>query len=119
MNVPVLVLGVLSVISAWLCGNAVGRRQYAKAATWAAGTAVILGVASAIDAAAGQWPAAAIYGAGTAGWAWIAWKNWRRRKRKRSLKALGHRARARLAAMLRSMPKPGPALRPVPQGARA
>lgn len=42
-----------------------------------------------------------------------------RRKRKRSLKALGHKARARLAAMLRSMPKPGPVLRPVPQGARA
>jgi len=41
---------------------------------------------------------------------------WSRRKRKRSLKALGHKARARLAAMARNMPKPGPVLRPVPQG---
>lgn len=40
-----------------------------------------------------------------------------RRKRKRSLKALGSKARARLAAMVKNMPTPGPVLRPVPQGA--
>jgi hypothetical protein len=45
---------------------------------------------------------------------------WSRRKRKkRSLKALGHKARARLAALAANMPRPGPVLRPVPQGARA
>jgi hypothetical protein len=42
-----------------------------------------------------------------------------RRKRRRSLKALGGRALKALAAMLRNMPRPGPVLRPVPQGARA
>jgi hypothetical protein len=40
-----------------------------------------------------------------------------RRNRKRSLKLLGVKARARLAAMLRSMPRPSPRL--VPQGAGA
>jgi len=54
----------------------------------------------------------------------IWWLNWwldRRggRRKKRSLRQLGHKARARLAAMARSMPRPGPVLRPVPQGARA
>lgn len=49
-------------------------------------------------------------------WAWWWWQG-RRKRRKRSLKALGHKARARLAAMARNMPKPGPVLRPVPQGA--
>jgi hypothetical protein len=38
-----------------------------------------------------------------------------RRNRKRSLKLLGAKARARLAAMVRSMPRPSPRL--VPQGA--
>lgn len=47
---------------------------------------------------------------------WLWWRGPRNRRR-RSLRALGHKARARLAAMLRSMPGPGPALRPVPQGA--
>ena len=41
---------------------------------------------------------------------------WSRRKRKRTLASLGSKARARLAAMIRNMPKPGPVLRPVPQG---
>jgi hypothetical protein len=40
---------------------------------------------------------------------------WSRRKRKRTLAALGNKARARLAAMIKKMPKPGPVLRPVPQ----
>lgn len=49
-------------------------------------------------------------------WARWWWRD-RRKRRKRSLKALGHKARARLAAMARNMPRPGPVLRPVPQGA--
>jgi hypothetical protein len=57
-------------------------------------------------------------GAIAAIWARSWWRGPRKR-RKRSLKALGHKARARLAAMARSMPRPGPVLRPVPQGARA
>ena len=40
---------------------------------------------------------------------------WSRRKRKRSLRALGNKARARLAAMIRNMPERRPVLRPVPQ----
>jgi hypothetical protein len=57
---------------------------------------------------------------GVAGyWAWLWWQQWRRRRRKRSLRALGHKARARLAALAANMPRPGPVLRPVPQGARA
>lgn len=117
MSLPAFAIGLLSVVSAWLCGNAVGRGRYGRAAMWAAAAAVTLGLAAAVDAAGGHWLPSAIYAAGAAGWAWISWKNWRRRKRRRTLKALGHKARARLAAMLRSMPKPGPALRPVPQGA--
>ncbi len=45
-------------------------------------------------------------------WLWT-----RRKDMKRAVRALGNKARARLAAMARSMPRPGPALRPVPQGA--
>lgn len=45
-------------------------------------------------------------------WLWT-----RRKDLKRALRALGHKARARLAAMARNMPRPSPVLRPVPQGA--
>jgi hypothetical protein len=56
--------------------------------------------------------------------AMIWWLNWwldrgGRRRKKRSLKALGNKARAAVEAMLRNMPKPGPVLRPAPQGAPA
>lgn len=37
---------------------------------------------------------------------------WSRRKRKRSLKALGAKARARLAVMVKNMPRPSPRLVP-------
>lgn len=50
---------------------------------------------------------------------WLWWHGRGGRKRKRPLRALGHKARARLAAMARNMPKPGPLLRPVPQAVRA
>jgi hypothetical protein len=45
----------------------------------------------------------------------ILWWWSRRKRRKGALKALGHKARARLAALVENMPKPGPVLRPVPQ----
>jgi hypothetical protein len=61
----------------------------------------------------GGWPYSAAYGASGL-LALILWW-WSRRKRKRSLRQLGHKARVRLAAMARNMPKPGPVLRPVPQ----
>jgi hypothetical protein len=49
----------------------------------------------------------------------ILWWWSRRRGKRKALKALGAKARARVAAMVKNMPKPGPVLRPVPQGARA
>ena len=58
-------------------------------------------------------PAEVIGGAASCLLALILWW-WSRRKRKRTLAALGNKARARLAAMLRNMPKPGPVLKPVP-----
>lgn len=72
--------------------------------------------ASALSAAStGWWPAPLAYGAsGLAGL--VLWW-WSRRKRKRSLRQLGRKAKARLAAMIRSMPRPSPRL--VPQGVRA
>jgi small-conductance mechanosensitive channel len=79
-------------------------------------TAAVLAVLYALQ---GNGPQAALY-VGVAGyWAWLWWQQWRRRRRKRSLRALGHKARARLAAMARNMPRPGPVLRPAPQGAPA
>ena len=47
----------------------------------------------------------------------VLWWHSRRKRRKRSLRQLGSKARARLAAMARNMPRPGPVLRPAPQGA--
>jgi hypothetical protein len=72
---------------------------------------------SAAGGSAGMMPGgaylfASAYGA-SALLAMILWW-WSRRKRRRSLKALGHKARARLAALVRNMPRPAPRL--VPQG---
>lgn len=64
---------------------------------------------------AGAWPEAASSGASVL-LALVLWW-YSRRKRKRSLRQLGNKARARLAAMARNMPRPSPRL--VPQGARA
>jgi hypothetical protein len=72
----------------------------------------VLAVLDALDRA---WIGSAIALAVAAAWFWLWRRN--RRKRRRSLKALGNKARARLAAMARNMPKPGPVLRPSPQGA--
>jgi hypothetical protein len=75
------------------------------------GGMVTSGIAAVFD---GGWLYTAAYGAsGLLGL--ILWW-WSRRKRKRSLRALGAKARARLAAMVSKIPKPGPVLRPVPQG---
>lgn len=73
------------------------------------------GMATASGAAVftGGWLYAASYGASGL-LALILWW-WSRRKRKRSLRQLGHKARARLAAMVRNMPRPSPRL--VPQRA--
>jgi membrane protein implicated in regulation of membrane protease activity len=86
-----------------------GSPRYFMTWMWSAAGGFIGGAVSGIG-----WFACAC-SAASAVLAFILWW-WSRRKRKRSPKALGHKARARLAAMIRNMPKPGPALRPVPQG---
>jgi membrane protein implicated in regulation of membrane protease activity len=117
VSVPIIALLLLSCA----CASMSGRSKFypGRAALWAAAVAVCLACAAAIDVMDGQWPAAGIVLAGVAYWLWQIWRHWRRRKRRRSLKALGHKARARLAAMARNMPRPSPAPRLVPQGARA
>jgi len=64
---------------------------------------------------AGEWATVAAWGVSGLTGLVLWW--WSRRKRKRSLKAIGGKARARLAAMVRNMPRLSPRL--VPQGARA
>lgn len=63
----------------------------------------------------GEWVIVASFGASALTGTVLWWYS--RRKRKRSLRQLGNKARARLAAMARNMPRPSPRL--VPQGARA
>jgi hypothetical protein len=69
-----------------------------------------------LDALGGARIPSAFAAAAAVFWFWLASRYWRKR-RKRSLRALGAKAKARLAAMVKNMPKPGPVLRPVPQGA--
>jgi hypothetical protein len=114
-----IVLLVLSLTCSWLCGHAAGGREHGRAAMWAAGVAAALALIAAIDAIEAHWAGVPLYAAGAVGWAWFAWQNWRRRRKKRALRELGYKARARLAALARNMPRPGPVLRPAPQGARA
>jgi len=83
---------------------------------WALAVAVTAGLKSALEAVTGHWVLAPADAAVAAAWLWI-WLNRRGGRRKRSLRQLGHKARARLAALARNMPKPGPVLRPAPQGA--
>jgi hypothetical protein len=61
------------------------------------------------------WLFAAAYG--TSGLVGLVLWWWSRRKRRKALRLLWGKAKARLAAMLRNMPRPSPRL--VPQGARA
>lgn len=89
-------------------------------AAFMSGTVAVIAVVIAVlYALQGNGPQTAVNAGIAVFWAWMWWQQWRRRRRKRSLRQLGHKARARLAAMARNMPRPGPVLRPVPQGARA
>ena len=101
--------------------GALGAAMTARVAlaVFLAGMVALLASAIALlGALQGDWPQAVTNAVVAAYWAWLWWQFWRRR-RKRSLRQFGHKARARLAAMARNMPRPGPVLRPVPQGARA
>jgi hypothetical protein len=88
-------------------------------AVFLAGMVALLAAAVALlGVLQGDWLQAAAYAVVAAYWAWLWWQFWRRRRRKRSLKVLGEKMRAVFAAMARNM-RPGPVLRPAPQGARA
>lgn len=104
-----LLAGVCAAVSAFLRGVPV--------LPWRLASALVYTALVPLNALTGDW-----FGVGLASFLAVAWwLNWwfgrRGRRKKRSLKALGHKARARLAAMLRNMPRPDPVLRPVPQGA--
>jgi hypothetical protein len=84
---------------------------------------VFAGACAAVLAAIGltrvlahDWPAAGASLGWALLWFWLWWR-WRRGKRRKALRALGAKARARLAAMLRRMPRAAPRL--VPQGSPA
>jgi hypothetical protein len=92
------------------------RVFWAGLALFAAGTAAAL----AAEILTGRWPLAAESGVTLLVTVWLVWHFWWR-KRKRALRALGGKARARLAAMLaalkeRTLPRRAP--RPAPGGAR-
>ena len=88
-------------LTAFLAGEVAGL---------AAGIAVL-------DALGGDWLFAATWAGVAVFWAWLWWRQWRRRRKKRSLRSLGEKTRKVFAAMARNM-RPGPVLRPAPQGAR-
>ena len=111
----------LTLASVACIGGAVAAAMFARMALAAflSGTiAVIAALLAVLYALHGDGTRAA----GNAGiavfWAWLWWQL-RRRKRRRSLRALGEKTRAVFAALARNMPRPGPAVRPAPQGARA
>jgi len=92
--------------------------RWALAAFLSGMTAVAYAVLALFYALHGDGLLTGVHAFNAAMWAWIWWRR-RRGGRKRSLRQLGHKARARLAALARNMPRPGPVLRPVPQAARA
>lgn len=91
-------------------------RRNLEAATQRAGCAAIAYVVLALtDVLSRNWIAAAIAAACALFWAWLWWRG--RKDRKKALRTLGAKSKARLEALVRNMPKPGPVLRPVPQSA--
>jgi hypothetical protein len=96
---------------------AAGAGRVALALSLAGMTAVLAGLLALLYALQGDWPQAVLSAGVAAMWARLWWSG--RKRKKRSLRALGNKARARLAALARNMPRPGPVLRPAPQGARA
>lgn len=82
-------------------------------ACWAADALLTMaGVLAAGLGPGGAWPSGASGVIALVLWWWS-----RRKKRKRAARPAGAKARARLAAMAKGMPKPGRVPRPVPQGA--
>lgn len=104
------VLGVIAFALFGVTGNVAAQRACAMAILL---VTLSLAVGFALEGNV-SWAALGFAGVFLIG-VWL-WRN-RSRGKRRPLKALGYKARARLAAMLRAMPKPGPARRPAPQGA--
>jgi peptidoglycan/LPS O-acetylase OafA/YrhL len=84
--------------------------------TWASFGAVDAALTAAAIPPGRYWLYPASFGA-SALLALVLWWLSRRKGKRKALKALGNKARARLAAMARNMPRPSPVRRPVPQGA--
>jgi small basic protein len=112
-----LILAALGCVFGTAAATATAR--LALAVFLAGMVALTAGVLALLYAFQGDWLAAVLLAFVAVLWGRLWWQSWRRRKKKRSLRALGHKARARLAALARNMPRPGPVLRPAPQGARA
>lgn len=96
----------------WIQGRLLPRARPGFAQRWF----IYAAVDTCVFVFAHAWHAAAVYGLSALA-ALIVWW-WRRRKdRKRALRALGNKAKATLAALVRNMPRPSPRL--VPQGVPA
>ena len=92
------------------------RRGTEAAAVWSLGSAVAFTALSLADLHDGDWQGAGVTSVIAAAW----WWTWSRRgggRKKRSLKALGEKIRKVFEEMARNMPRPGPVLRPAPDGA--
>lgn len=98
-------------------GYLIAERGNPVAAKWfCAVAAVAYLILAVLFALAREWPLSGLDTAFAAFYGWLWWNRRNRRGRRRSLRSLGAKSRARLAAMAAKMPKPGPVLRPVPQG---
>lgn len=101
------------------CSGMALRAQADQAPSLEAWNLAAAGICTALAlfcALTGAWTYAAVVGL-LAAYRWWLWRNGPRKRRRQTLKALGHKARARLAAMARNMPGAGPVVRPVAQGA--
>jgi hypothetical protein len=97
------------------CAGLVPRTRRAFLIDWAACGMFGLAGGSLSAVYHGQWYCPLSSGASGLLALFLLW--WTGPKRKKAFKLLGEKGRAALAAMVKNMPKPGPVLRPVPQGA--
>jgi hypothetical protein len=120
MGARMTITDVLAVLSCCevLTATASSRRgRLALASALTAAAVVTDTVLSVLWALRGDTVLSALWAVAAVIWAWLWWQNRGRRRKRKALRALGHKIRARLAAMARNMPGPSPARRPVPQGA--
>lgn len=106
------VLAVCCVIAAAVASSRGGGRRLALLVV------ASYGVLAVLNALVSEWPWSALDAGVSLAWLWI-WWNRKRPRRRKSLRQLGHKARAALAAIAGNMPKPGPSRRLAPQGSHA